>query len=123
MVADETVATEPNEGKVTSLVTEDDLSGISRFEAQALGVELIGLDVDANARASFILSLDQFTGSLKLTADDSEASLTDAELQGLTMDDVYATVGGVKMPSFGSATYYLDVESAFLSSLAHKNFF
>ena len=47
MVADETVATEPNEGKVTSVVSEDIVSGISRVEAEGLGVQLIGLDVDA----------------------------------------------------------------------------
>ena len=117
LVADETVATAPNEGKVTSVISEDIFSGISRTEAQALSVDIIGLDGDADARSSFVLSLDQFTGNLKLKADDSVASLTEAELRALTIDDAYVTVGGAKMPSFGSATYYLDVGSAFSRAL------
>ena len=86
LVADE-ITTEPNEGKVTSVVSEDIVSGISRVEAEGLGVELIGLDVDANARASFILSLDQMQSNMYRKSSNTLHSLTEAEIRALTMDD------------------------------------
>ena len=121
LVADETVANAPNEGKVTSVISEDIFTGISRSEAKALSVELIGLDVDADARTSFVLSLDQLSGSLKYKADNSAASSTRQSSKLLKWTTLlWELANGAKVPSFNTREFYLDVGSAFLSSLAHK---
>ena len=65
--------------------------------------------------------MDQLSGSLKYKADNSAASLNQTELKALKMDDAtWELANGAKVPSFNTREFYLDVGSAFLSSLAHK---
>ena len=60
-VADGTGADAP----VTSNVSAEIFSGISKEEGAAPSISLTGRDVDVEARATYILSQDQFAASLK----------------------------------------------------------
>ena len=122
-----------NDGLVTSIVSEDIASGISKSEAENLRIDLQGLDNDVDARASYILSLEQFVANFRNIADDELVFEVDGELlpptpeqwASIFIDDTYAEVekngGLLKVPSFSSGAYYLDIEEAFLSSLTPED--
>ena len=118
LIADEGSPNEVNGGYVTSVVSDELYTGISKSEATEFEFSLSGLDADAYARSSYVLSYEQVISNLKSIEDGEPFVPTLEELLGLELDEGHHVIEGAKLPSFNEQSVYLDVEAAFLNSLS-----
>ena len=123
VTADEIVVGALNNGKITSLIADEDYQGVSVPDSKSVDITITGIDDDIDIRTTYFLNTEQIEANLKKSADGSDFT---GKFTDLTMDTaLFKSGSGQLLPKFtlGESTgaVYLDLENAFLQSLKLKS--